>query len=89
MARLAPHGLGPLQAEVMEIAWERGEVTVTQVMDVIAARRSVTYTTILVAMQKLAKSGWLKHRSEGRAYVYSPSRTRQREILERKEKRRE
>ncbi len=77
MAKQVSHGLGPLQAEVMEIAWARGEVTVNQVMDVIAARRPVTYTTILVAMQKLSKSGWLKHRSAGRAYVYSPSRTRE------------
>jgi BlaI family penicillinase repressor len=27
-------------------------------------------------MQKLARNGWLKHRAEGRAYVYRPTRTR-------------
>jgi predicted transcriptional regulator len=27
-------------------------------------------------MQKLEKQGWLRHRSEGRAYVYRPARSR-------------
>ena len=69
-------GLGSLQSEVMEIVWERGEATVKQVMQCIAKRRDVSYTTVLVAMQKLAKKGWLKHRSVGRAYVYTPTRSR-------------
>lgn len=70
------HGLGELQAEVMEIVWKLGEATVSQVHERILRRRKVTYTTVLVAMQKLDKAGWLKHRSEGRAYVFEPGRSR-------------
>ncbi len=72
----AIHGLGELQAQVMEIVWGKGEATVADVVETIGRRRPVTYTTVLVAMQKLAQKGWLKHRSQGRAYVYSPRRTR-------------
>jgi predicted transcriptional regulator len=71
------HGLGELQAEVMEIVWERGEATVSQVHERIGRKRRVTYTTVLTAMQKLEKKGWLAHRSEGRAYVYRASRSRE------------
>lgn len=71
------HGLGSLQTEVMELAWEHGEVTVAQVAEAIGRRRSVTYTTVLSAMQKLEKKGWLKHRSAGRAYIYAPTRNRE------------
>jgi BlaI family penicillinase repressor len=71
------HGLGSLQSEVMELAWQHGEVTVAQVAEAIGRRRRVTYTTVLSAMQKLEKKGWLRHRSEGRAYVYSPTRNRE------------
>jgi predicted transcriptional regulator len=71
------HGLGDLQAEVMEIVWNRGEATVSQVHGVISQRRKVTYTTALVAMQKLEKKGWLTHRREGRAYVYRARRSRE------------
>jgi BlaI family transcriptional regulator, penicillinase repressor len=71
------HGLGSLQSEVMNLAWQHGEVTVAQVAEAIGRRRRVTYTTVLSAMQKLEKKGWLKHRSAGRAYIYSPTRNRE------------
>jgi BlaI family penicillinase repressor len=70
-------GLGKLQTEVIEFVWDRGEATVAQVHQMIARRRKVTYTTVLSAMQKLSKKGWLKHRVEGRAYVYSATRNRE------------
>ncbi len=34
------------------------------------------YTTILSVLQKLERSGWVCHRSEGRSYVYSAARSR-------------
>ncbi|MBI3462118.1 MAG: BlaI/MecI/CopY family transcriptional regulator, partial [Planctomycetes bacterium] len=77
MAKHSVHGLGALQAEVMEIVWELGEATVAQVAERIGKRRRVTYTTVLVAMQKLDKKGWLRHHSAGRAYVYQPVRSRE------------
>ena len=70
------HGLGTLQSEVMELVWERQEATVAQLVEAIGQRRTVTYTTVLSAVQKLEKKGWLQHRAEGRAYVYSAARQR-------------
>lgn len=70
------HGLGTLQSEVMELVWERQEATVAQLVEAIGRRRPVTYTTVLSAVQKLDRKGWLKHRTEGRAYVYSAARKR-------------
>ncbi len=77
MSRRAFHGLGKLQAEVMELVWQRTEATVAQLVKEISRKRPVSYTTVLVAMQKLEKKGWLQHRQEGRAYVYRPVRSRQ------------
>jgi len=77
MARKGRYGLGKLQAEVMDIVWELGDATVAQVVERIARERPVTYTTVLVAMQKLRKSGWLSHRSEGRAHVFQATRTKE------------
>ena len=70
----AAHGLGALQAEVMELIWRQSEATVAQLWDVIGQRRTITYTTVLSAVQKLEKKGWLKHRSAGRAHVYFATR---------------
>ncbi len=69
-------GLGSLQSEVMQLIWDRGEATVAQLVEVISDRRPVTYTTVLSAVQKLEKKGWISHRTEGRAYVYRAARQR-------------
>ncbi len=72
----ALHGLGSLQSEVMDLVWQQKEATVAQLVEKISQRRSVGYTTVLSAVQKLEKKGWLKHRSEGRAHVYHATRDR-------------
>ena len=68
--------LGKLQRAVVEIVWELGEATVHQVRDRLGRAKPPAYTTILSAMQKLEKAGWLRHRADGRAYVYGPARSR-------------
>jgi len=70
------HGLGSLQSEVMELVWRQREATVAQLLDAIGKRRAITYTTVLSAVQKLEKKGWLKHRTAGKAYVFFPARER-------------
>ncbi len=70
------HGLGSLQSEVMELVWKQGEATVSQLLETIGKKRAIAYTTVLSAVQKLEKKGWLKHRSAGKAYVYFPVRDR-------------
>jgi BlaI family transcriptional regulator, penicillinase repressor len=77
MPRQSLEEMGSLQKAVMEIVWELGEATVNQVRDKLARRKRLAYTTVLTVMQKLDKAGWLTHREEGRAYVYSPTKSRQ------------
>jgi predicted transcriptional regulator len=69
--------LGKLQRAVVEAVWELGEATVRQVWEQLYPKKEVSYTTILAAMQRLEKSGWLRHRPEGRSHVYVPTRTRE------------
>ncbi len=69
--------LGKLQRAVVEVIWELGEATVRQVWEQLDPRKEVSYTTILAAMQRLEKSGWLRHRAEGKSNVYVPTRTRE------------
>ncbi len=76
MARRSLDQLGRLQTAVMEIAWELQEATVQQVLDRLAGRKKLAYTTVLSAMQKLERLGWLKHRADGRTYIYVPTRSR-------------
>jgi predicted transcriptional regulator len=68
--------LGDLQRAVMEVLWQGREGTVQEVRDRLPGRRTPAYTTILSVLQKLEKFGWVQHRSAGRSYVYSASRSR-------------
>ncbi len=69
--------LGKLQREVVEAVWELGEATVRQVWERICPQKDLAYTTIQAAMQRLEKSGWFRHRVEGKSNVYMPTRTRE------------
>jgi BlaI family penicillinase repressor len=69
--------LGELQRAVIEAVWELKEASVHQVRKHLAHKKKLAYTTILTAMQKLEKAGWLRHRAEGKVYIYSPTRTRE------------
>ena len=79
MAQRSIADLGSLQRRVMEIVWKLGEATVQEVRQQLKRRPSPAYTTVLSVMQKLEKARWLKHRAEGRTYVYRASRSREQE----------
>jgi predicted transcriptional regulator len=64
------------QREIMEVVWGNGEVTVTQVRDVLGEKRDVARNTIQTMMVRLEERGWLKHREDGRTFWYSPNRPR-------------
>jgi predicted transcriptional regulator len=76
MTKRSFDSLGELQAAVMNVVWDLGEATVGQVREQLAGQRELAYTTVLSVLQKLEKAGWLKHRSDGRSYVYIPRRSR-------------
>jgi predicted transcriptional regulator len=68
--------LGELQRTVLETVWELGEANVHQVRETLARDKQLAYTTVLSAMQKLEKAGWLKHRAEGKSYIYVATQSR-------------
>jgi BlaI family penicillinase repressor len=70
------HGfeLGPLEADVMRVVWDKGEaVGVAEVHQALGASRQLAYTTVMTVMTRLTNRGLLERRKEGRAYVYSPA----------------
>ncbi len=69
--------LGSLQQAVMDVLWSKGEATVEEVRSALSGRRRPAYTTVLSVLQKLEKSSWVRHRSEGRAYLYTAARSRE------------
>ena len=76
MSKKSLDHFGELQRAVIEVVWELGEASVRQVWKRLCRQRELAYTTVLTAMQRLERAGWLKHRVEGRKHVYRPTRTR-------------
>ncbi|TWU51366.1 BlaI/MecI/CopY family transcriptional regulator [Rubripirellula reticaptiva] len=64
------------EAEVMEVVWAKGQVTVGDV--VAAIDRDLAYTTIMTTMRILEEKEFLKRGEKiGRAYTYLPKVTRE------------
>jgi predicted transcriptional regulator len=63
--------LGPLETEVMNVVWSRGEVTVREVQECLDDIRPVAYTTVMTTMGRLAKKGLLRCVEGQLAYRYS------------------
>ena len=76
MSRKSAERLGSLQRKVMEIVWDLGEASVHSVIERLSRAKKPAYTTILTVMQNLESSGWLRHRQDGRCYVYRPTVSR-------------
>jgi predicted transcriptional regulator len=74
-----PPPLHELEAEVMEVVWDRGEVSIRDVMEALNARtrRDRAYTTFLTAMRRLHAKGLLRRRREKKTDVYAPAFTRE------------
>lgn len=64
--------LGPLEAEILNIVWELGSVTVKDVHDRILAdpNRELAYTSVTTVLRRLTDKGWLVCDKQGRAYYW-------------------
>jgi predicted transcriptional regulator len=62
--------LGDLELAVMESVWRRGQATVREVHEDLAADRGLAYTTVMTVMTRLARKGLLQKRRDGAAFVY-------------------
>jgi predicted transcriptional regulator len=69
--------LTPRELAIMQVVWERGEVTVRDVHEALSRERKVAYTTVMTLMTILATKGHLVRRDADRAYTYSAARPRQ------------
>ena len=71
---MAKRELPPLsegQLEIMNAAWDRGEVTVGEVWKALSERRSVSRNTVSTMITRLEEKGWLRHRVSEGTYLYS------------------
>jgi predicted transcriptional regulator len=67
--------LGSLEFELMEVLWSHGESSVRDVVPRLS--RPLAYTTVMTTLDRLFKKGFLDRHKSARAFLYSPSLSRQ------------
>jgi predicted transcriptional regulator len=70
MARQKSPTLTEAELRLMEVLWERGNATVTEVADALPAAVPLAYSTVLTTLRILERKGYVRHIKEGRAFVY-------------------
>jgi len=82
--------LTPAELRLMKILWTRGESAVADIAAAAAEDGPLAYTSVLTTVRILEQKGYVTHRQQGRAFLYSPcvaeheaSRSEIRHVLER------
>jgi predicted transcriptional regulator len=56
----------------MKILWRRGESSVTDLVAALPGGESLAYNSVLTTVRILEQKGYVRHRQQGRAFVYAP-----------------
>jgi predicted transcriptional regulator len=82
--------LTPAELRLMKVLWTRGESAVSDMVSATADDGALAYTSVLTTIRILEQKGYVDHRQEGRAFLYSPcigeqeaSRSEVRHVLQR------
>ncbi len=58
------------ELEIMQIVWQRGDVTVRDVYETLSESKKTAYTTVMTMMKILEQKKYLKKKLADRAHVY-------------------
>lgn len=67
------HQLGDLQLAIMRVLWSRGEATASAVHAALLDERGLAPTTIATMLRKMEDKGVVRHRTQGRQFIYQPT----------------
>ncbi len=72
MARKKSPNLTEAELRLMDVVWERGSATVSEVTAALPKELGLAYNTVLTTMRILEEKGYLRHSKskEARAFVY-------------------
>ena len=67
--------LGELQYAIMRVLWVEGEASVSTVWESLPRQHQRALTTIATMLSKMERKGVVRHRAEGRHFIYLPTVT--------------
>ena len=60
------------ELRLMKLLWVRGESAVADLVEALPVETRLAYTSVLTTIRILEKKGYVRHRQEGRAFLYMP-----------------
>ena len=60
------------ELRLMRVLWGRGPSTVGDVLESLEGPEGPAYNTVLTMMRILERKGYVRHRKQGRAFVFDP-----------------
>jgi predicted transcriptional regulator len=72
MPRKKTAGLTDAELRLMEVLWRIGPSTVSDVAAALPAEVPLAYSSVLTTLRILESKGYLRHRKDGRAFIYEP-----------------
>ena len=60
------------ELRLMLVLWDKGESSVSDVVDAIPTRPKPAYNTVLTLLRIMEKKGYVTHRKDGRAFIFRP-----------------
>jgi predicted transcriptional regulator len=63
--------LSDLEHQLMDILWKSGPSTAEKVRENLAAKHALKDSTVRTILSRLREKGYVRHKVEGKAYVYS------------------
>jgi predicted transcriptional regulator len=60
------------ELRLMKMLWQRGESAVGELVAAMPDGSALAYNSVLTTIRILEQKGYVRHRQEGRAFLYSP-----------------
>ena len=77
MARRKSKILTEAEVEIMQILWQKGKASVQEICNELTSQQA--YTTVATMLRVLESKKYVSHVVDGRTYIYSPLREKEKE----------
>jgi predicted transcriptional regulator len=81
LARKRSPQLTDAELRLMTVLWDRGSATVSEVLEGLSGKPQLAYSSVITTLRILETKGFVRHKKDGRAFIYEP-------LVERQEARR-
>ena len=77
-----PAAVSPAETEILRRVWQLKSATVQEICDSVTSERSANYATVQTLLRRLEKKGYVQHKKQGKAHVFSAA-AKQEDVIKR------